>query len=175
MTYLWQLSLLCCWTWLPAPACASASTLSNMVQVPPGLYENQNYGFSIEIPATVKAYRDTPPNPNHGILIALGKGRRLFASANFDVLDFGSSKTQLDDMLAGSGKLLKREQVPWAGLPAEQASLQKGHQMILLRAQYRADGKILYELRLESTRAAFAKDKILFDQIAHSFKRFPRN
>jgi hypothetical protein len=159
---------------LLAPGMLLARTPVGMVAGPPGVETNQNYGFAITIPPGVRAWRSAPPNPNHGILITLGPDRRIYASASFDVLELGSTKGQMDEILQDVKNIQTREALAWDGQAAEQARFVRGRVLTLVRAQYRPEGKILYELRLETSAGMLHKDQQLFTRLANSFRQIPR-
>lgn len=167
-------SVLIWFTLLLSPCAVFARPPSGMVAVPAGVETNLNYGFAITIPPGVRAWRNAPPNPNHGVLITLGPGRRIYASASFDVLELGSTKAQMDEILQDEKNVQQRETLTWGGQAAEQARFMQKQTVTLVRVQYRPEGQILYELRLETPTATLRRDRQRFIQIADSFRQLPR-
>ena len=145
--------------------------VAHMVFVKSG-YRNNHFGFEVPMLAGVKAYRDAPPNPNHGVLYILGKGRTIAVSASYDAAEYGSTKVQLDRWLEGEPvERVERAPATLAGKPAEQATLHKTTTVTKVVAQRRDErGGILYELVLTTTDSHLARDGAKFEGIVASFR-----
>lgn len=58
-------------------------------------YRNGQFGFALPALRGTRAYRDAPPNPNHGVLFVLGEKRTISVAAEFDAADYGSTHAQM--------------------------------------------------------------------------------
>jgi hypothetical protein len=141
-----------------------------------GDYRNEQYGYGVQLPRGVRAYRSKAPNPNHGFLVLLGHRRTITVSAFFDAMMFGSTKAQLDSSIEDArAEHVERSPATLAGNPAEKAVLGKGDVVITTIVQRRdEDGGILYELTLNTTRAHQAEDARVFDRVVSGFQEFAR-
>jgi hypothetical protein len=140
-----------------------------------GAYRNSQYGFTVPALPGIHAYRAAAPAPNHGVLYVLGDHRTITVSAEFDAADYGSTKAQLDHILAGmSAGSVDRSAITLDGRPAEQTVFRAGDAVTKVVAQRRdeRDG-ILYELDLTTTPGNQAEDWALFDKVIAGFKSKP--
>ena len=136
-----------------------------------GTYLNEQYGFGVSVLQT-RAYQPPGRDPDHGMIILLGAGRKITVSAMYDAAFYGSTKSQLDPRLQGEHfESVKRSATVLDGKPAAQAMLQNGKNItkVVVQRRNEEDG-ILYELELITNKGDQNEDLKTFDNIIRTFK-----
>ena len=138
-------------------------------------YRNVEYGFGVPMLKGVSARRDSPPNPNHGLVYELGPNRYVSVSGEFDAADYGSTRAQLDHWLQNeNAHSSRRAKFILDGRPAEMAEFVDRQTVTQVIAYRRSDsGGILYDLVLVTSRDKTNEDQARFKSIVKRFKFYP--
>lgn len=146
-----------------------------------GAYENIEYGYAVNIPDHLKAYRMRAPSPQHGFAIRL-RGAEIWVNGEYDATGIGSLQalgTKTVSELSASDRLRLRRIGPTklGGLPARELVLandvsatlyRRVHVVTALRA-VPGSVAIIYTvgLRTETDNTGLEK---LFSTIVNSFR-----
>ena len=141
-------------------------------------YVNPTYGFSVLLPNGLDAQAPQPPSPQHGFLVDLRAGDRIWVDGSYDSRFLGSPEAALQD-LAGDikhvGSLTPRLS-RIAGLPAASwrfsNGVHVGFREVARRDQPSPTG-ILYTFGLDSDPAHAAADMKTMERILRSFELRP--
>ena len=140
-------------------------------------YVNNDYGYSVQIPAGQTAWMDTPPSPNHGVNIYLGPHRSIEIDASFDSALLGSTSAVANEVagyVAGAQSVHSADKLD--GKPAErvvQTWPASDRRRVVVARWVGEDGPgnaINFVITLETTAADYRRDQAKFDEVVKSFK-----
>jgi hypothetical protein len=116
-----------------------------------GRYTNREYGFSVTVPKRLKAFRNSPPAPNHGFRINLSEQSYLWVDASYNVTNSTYDTIPqrevafLNQRGANQSKLSRQAQTMLRGIPA-----------IHFRIDYELNGVPMVAERIWALRTATA-------------------
>ena len=150
---------------------------SGMTRVTGQTYINEDYGFSVRVPAGEVALMNKAPGPNHGVRLYLGRRRSIELDASFDSALLGSTEAVAEAAAgyASGGEALKSQDM--LGRREAERIVQywrkAGRWRIIVARWDDAGGAgdaINITLTLETTSEAYEEDKRVFDALVRSFR-----
>lgn len=145
-----------------------------------GTYENIEYGYAVNIPDRLKAYRMKAPSPQHGFAIPV-RGGEIWVNGEYDATGIGSvqalgTKTASEWSASDRLRLIRIRPTKLGGLPARELVLADDrsarqsmsiHVVTALRAVPGTVG-IVYTLGLKTTENTGLEK--LFSTVVNSFR-----
>ena len=88
-------------------------------------YKNENWGFSVTLPSSVRYETSRPPNPNHGFQVHVSRDSFVWVNADSsDDLSLSEAVETEKGLWVGQGcREIKRAPVPLGGRSAEQIQM----------------------------------------------------
>ena len=144
-------------------------------------YVNNNYGYSVDIPAGQVGWMNTPPSPNHGFAIYLGDRRSIEVDASFDSALLGSTAAVADAVAGYMPGAQNRKALGRLGgraaMRVDQVFAKSDRRRVVVARWDDTGGPgdaINFTLTLETTKASYTQDERTFETLVDSFRFMPR-
>jgi hypothetical protein len=146
----------------PAQERSSAKISSKGVTEVRGRYTNADYGYSVDVPSGLVGKRNSSPNPNHGLAIALPPKSVVWVDASYDMPDTPQKFGDLNSELG----TLKAERKVWK-------TTQGGHEELHQALVARGSGGIIYTIQVDTTPKQKDPAYRIFEAVVRSFRAIP--
>lgn len=158
--------------------CSNVSAPGPQVAQPTTEYRNSVFGFSVKVPARYSSVGSTPPNPDHGIRLALNAVSLLWVDASY--AETASSQDELEYMTKGcattrpttsqlGGQTALSFTLHCADLEGKGSGYWEIVRMVVRETKTRSPIRFLVALRAKDRRALLASQNV-FTQVADSFR-----
>lgn len=152
-----------------------------------GRYVNSNYGYSFLVPDALKGLSDSPPAPQHGVLIPLSDDSKasIWVGGSYNSEEYSNASEALEDdrkRLSESGSIVAsshKKEMRLGGLPAKRSIVRYKSQVsgenliqdlvVCIRKEESKDS-ILYEIYLSTPETRYNRDRHILDLVLNSWK-----